>query len=256
VPLWSKSLARAVLQRRPATPHGRAVAAARHRKLNFVQRIRIIRQRVKVRPYRVHGTWVEFFSGGNSNMANTKGTGQMARAALKHGILIALSVASATLSVAALAETTSGGLEEIVVTAQRRESNLQSTPIAVTAIDANLIEDLSPRTIADIATLVPNFSANKINGFNAASFAMRGVGNTDIIVYNEAPIAVLVDDFVMPSVQSQLLDPFDVQEVSAARSAGHAVRQEHHRRRRRGAHRRRCLTDDRRAKIAPAVSVH
>ena len=61
--------------------------------------------------------------------------------------------------------------------------------------------------------LVPNFSANKINGFNAASFAMRGVGNTDIIVYNEAPVSVLVDDFVMPSVQTQLLDPFDVQEI-------------------------------------------
>jgi iron complex outermembrane receptor protein len=65
--------------------------------------------------------------------------------------------------------------------------------------------------------LVPNFSANKINGFNAASFAMRGVGNTDIIVYNEAPIAVLVDDFVMPSVQTQLLDPFDVQEIEVLR---------------------------------------
>jgi iron complex outermembrane receptor protein len=151
-------------------------------------------------------------------MANTKGTGQPACAALRHAILIALSAASATLSVAAMAETTTGGgLEEIVVTAQRRESNLQSTPIAVSAVDANLIEDLSPRTIADIATLVPNFSANKINGFNAASFAMRGVGNTDIIVYNEAPIAVLIDDFVMPSVQSQLLDPFDVQEVEVLR---------------------------------------
>ena len=68
-----------------------------------------------------------------------------------------------------------------------------------------------------MALLVPNFSANKINGFNAASFAMRGVGNTDIIVYNEAPVAVLIDDFVMPSTQTQLLDPFDVQEVEVLR---------------------------------------
>jgi iron complex outermembrane receptor protein len=151
-------------------------------------------------------------------MANTKGTGQLARAALKHAILIAFSAASATLSAAAMAQTaTSGGLEEIVVTAQRRESNLQSTPIAVSAIGANVIEDLSPRTIADIAKLIPNFSANKINGFNAASFAMRGVGNTDIIVYNEAPVAVLIDDFVMPSVQTQLLDPFDVEEIEVLR---------------------------------------
>ena len=76
---------------------------------------------------------------------------------------------------------------------------------------------MSPRTLADLALLVPNFSANKINGFNAASFAMRGVGNTDIIVYNEAPVAVLIDDFVMPSTQTQLLDPFDVQEIEVLR---------------------------------------
>ncbi len=110
-----------------------------------------------------------------------------------------------------------GGLETIVVTAQRRSSNLQSTPIAVTAVDADMIAQLQPRTIADLALMVPNFSANKINGFNAASFAMRGVGNTDIIVYNEAPVAVLIDDFVMPSVQTQLLDPFDVQEIEVLR---------------------------------------
>ncbi len=109
------------------------------------------------------------------------------------------------------------GLQEIVVTAERRASNLQTTPIAVTALDAQAMADLGPRTLGDIAVLVPNFSANKINGFNAASFAMRGVGNTDIIVYNEAPVSVLVDDFVMPSVQTQLLDPFDVQDVEVLR---------------------------------------
>ncbi|HUI60653.1 MAG TPA: Plug domain-containing protein, partial [Steroidobacteraceae bacterium] len=83
------------------------------------------------------------------------------------------------------------GLQEIVVTAERRASNLQTTPIAVTAVDSQALADVAPRTLADIAALVPNFSANKINGFNAASFAMRGVGNTDIIVYNEAPVSVL-----------------------------------------------------------------
>jgi iron complex outermembrane recepter protein len=110
-----------------------------------------------------------------------------------------------------------GGLEEIVVTATRRESNLQSTPIAVTAMDAQTIADLQPRTLQDIAMMVPNFSANKQNGFNAAAFAMRGVGNTDIIVYDEAPVAVIVDDFVMPSVESQMLDPFDVQDIEVLR---------------------------------------
>lgn len=139
--------------------------------------------------------------------------GALAAAVLSTAALPSGAVQADTAAAAASA----GGLEEIVVTATRRESNLQSTPIAVTAIDSQVMSALTPRTLADVALLVPNFSANKINGFNAASFAMRGVGNTDIIVYNESPVAVLIDDFVMPSTQTQLLDPFDVQEVEVLR---------------------------------------
>jgi iron complex outermembrane receptor protein len=157
-------------------------------------------------------------------MASISGIGQSRRTTFRGQQVVWLAVATGLVSSMAHADTATGsgesaagGLEEIVVTATRRESNLQSTPIAVTAIDSQVIADLTPRTLADIALLVPNFSANKINGFNAASFAMRGVGNTDIIVYNEAPVAVLIDDFVMPSTQTQLLDPFDVQEVEVLR---------------------------------------
>ena len=108
-------------------------------------------------------------------------------------------------------------LSEIVVTATRRVSNLQRTPVAVSAVDANLIRQASPRDIGDLAAFVPNFSANTITNFNAASFAMRGVGQTSIIVYFEPPVAVLVDDFVVPSVQTQLLDTFDVAQVEVLR---------------------------------------
>jgi iron complex outermembrane recepter protein len=154
-------------------------------------------------------------------MKITKRAERAARALSKQALHIV--AIAAALSTAAQAQTTAGppavstGLEEIVVTATRRESNLQSTPIAVTALDSQVIEDLQPRTIQDIAMMVPNFSANKQNGFNAAAFAMRGVGNTDIIVYDEAPVAVVVDDFVMPSVETQMLDPFDIQELEVLR---------------------------------------
>ena len=114
-------------------------------------------------------------------------------------------------------EMASGRLNEIVVTATRRSSNLQRTPVAVSAVDASLIRQASPRDIGDLAAFVPNFSANTITNFNAASFAMRGVGQTSIIVYFEPPVAVLVDDFVVPSVQTQLLDTFDVAQVEVLR---------------------------------------
>ena len=111
----------------------------------------------------------------------------------------------------------SGGLADIVVTATRRDSRLQTTPIAVSVIDSSLIQQAAPRNIGDLAAFVPNFSASTITGFNAASFAIRGVGQTNIIVYFEPPVAVLVDDFVVPSVQTQLLDTFDVAQVEVLR---------------------------------------
>lgn len=111
----------------------------------------------------------------------------------------------------------SGGLTDIVVTATRRETRLQRTPIAVSVIDQSLIEQANPRDIGDLSVFVPNFSAATITGFNAASFSIRGVGQNTIIVYFEPPVAVLVDDFVVPSVQTQLLDTFDVAQVEVLR---------------------------------------
>lgn len=109
------------------------------------------------------------------------------------------------------------GVDEILVRATRRETNLQKTPVAVSAIDENLIQQANVDSIGGLASFVPNFSAETITGFNAASFAMRGVGQNNIIVYFEPPVAVLVDDFVVPSVQTQLLDTFDVAQVEVLR---------------------------------------
>ncbi|KLI62882.1 TonB-dependent receptor [Aurantiacibacter marinus] len=109
------------------------------------------------------------------------------------------------------------GIGRIVVTATRRDTDLQTTAVAVSAIDRSLIEQSNVGDIGGLATFVPNFSAETITGFNAASFAMRGVGQNNIIVYFEPPVAVLVDDFVIPSVQTQLLDTFDVEQVEVLR---------------------------------------
>jgi iron complex outermembrane recepter protein len=109
------------------------------------------------------------------------------------------------------------GLEEITVTATRRETSLQSTPVAISAIDSNTIQQASPRNIGDLASFVPNFSASTITGFNSASFSMRGIGQTTPIIYYESPVGVLVDDFVITSVQTQLLDTFDVSQIEVLR---------------------------------------
>ena len=128
-------------------------------------------------------------------------------------------------------------LEEVLVTATRRDTDLQTTPISVSAIDSALIEQANPRDLGDLAVFVPNFSAARVTSFaNAASFGLRGVGQNNIIVYYEPPVSVL-DDFALTSVQTQLLDTFDLSQVEVLRGPqGTPVRQEHHRRRHLGAH--------------------
>ena len=116
------------------------------------------------------------------------------------------------------AEQASTGLEEVVVTATRRaETNLQITPISVSAVTSADMERMVAKDISGIASSVPGFSAARVTAFNAASFAMRGVGITDIIVYQDSPVGVQVDDFVMPSVQTQLLDTFDIASAEVLR---------------------------------------
>jgi iron complex outermembrane receptor protein len=110
-------------------------------------------------------------------------------------------------------------LDEILVTATRRgeATDIQSTPVAVTAIGEQDFSDLFAQDIGDTARLVPNFSAAQITGFNAAGFAIRAASQTDILVYWEPPVGVLVDDFVVPNMQTQLLEPYDIEQVEVLR---------------------------------------
>ncbi|MEO0995934.1 MAG: TonB-dependent receptor [Pseudomonadota bacterium] len=109
-------------------------------------------------------------------------------------------------------------LDEIVVTANRRsETDIQTTPVSVSAVDREAFERLFAQDIGEIALYVPNFSAATVTGFNAASFAMRGAAETDIIVYFDPKVGVLIDDFVVPHVQTQLLEPYDIEAIEVLR---------------------------------------
>ena len=91
------------------------------------------------------------------------------------------------------------------------------TPVAMTAITAQDIETYSPRDLNDIAVMVPSLSAGTVSAFKSASFAMRGVSETSIIVYKESPVGVTIDDFVVNHVQTQNLEMFDIQQIEVLR---------------------------------------
>src|SRR5437870_1780584 len=66
------------------------------------------------------------------------------------------------------------GLEEVVVTAQRREERLQDVPIAVTAITSLAAEKQGVRTVDDIPTATPALTITRVN--QTPLFYLRGVG--------------------------------------------------------------------------------
>ena len=69
------------------------------------------------------------------------------------------------------------GLEEVVVTARRREERLQSVPIAVTAFDPAQLNDRNITSTQDLGLFVPSFVMNNNAGF-APGFVLRGQGST------------------------------------------------------------------------------
>lgn len=110
-------------------------------------------------------------------------------------------------------------LDEIMVTATRRgNTNLMKTPVAMTAITESAIERYAPRDLNDIGAMVPGLSsALGSGGFKQASFAMRGVAESTIIIYKESPVGVTLDDFVMPSLQTSNLEMFDIEAIEVLR---------------------------------------
>ncbi|MFK8031848.1 MAG: TonB-dependent receptor [Gammaproteobacteria bacterium] len=109
-------------------------------------------------------------------------------------------------------------LEEVTVTATRRgDTDILTTPVAVTALTGEQIETFGIRDLNDIAVSVPGLSGGTVAAFKSAQFALRGVSETTIIVYKESPIGVIIDDFVVPHIQSSNLEMFDVEAIEVLR---------------------------------------
>jgi iron complex outermembrane receptor protein len=112
----------------------------------------------------------------------------------------------------------SGMLEEVLVTATRRgESDIMTTPLAITALSGEETEKFAIRDLNDIAVSIPGLSNGSVSGFNSAQFSMRGTTETSIIIYKESPVGVTLDEFVVPVLQTANLEMFDIEAVEVLR---------------------------------------
>jgi iron complex outermembrane recepter protein len=137
----------------------------------------------------------------------------------KLALAVAMAPALSLMGEAALAQPASDSrLEEVLVTATRRaETDIQTTPVAVTAITGTEVDRLIPTDLGDVLVYAPNVVNGKQPGFNSANFAIRGVGQNGIILYFENQVGIIVDDMVIPHIQTANVDMLDIQSVEILR---------------------------------------
>ncbi len=85
------------------------------------------------------------------------------------------------------------GLQEVVVTAQRREQNLQETPIAVSAFNSDSLEALGATDFTSISGYVPNLNLMPEPGQNGTIANIRGIGSSDPALTVDAKVGLYID---------------------------------------------------------------
>jgi iron complex outermembrane recepter protein len=108
---------------------------------------------------------------------------------------------------------------EIVVTSQFREQKLQDVPIAITAVDAALIESRSATNLADVVKAAPSVvlrpSASAFG--NSISASIRGLGQGDFNPALEPGVGLYIDDVYYPRLTGANFDLLDVERVEVLR---------------------------------------
>ncbi|MCY4514620.1 MAG: TonB-dependent receptor [Candidatus Tectomicrobia bacterium] len=114
-----------------------------------------------------------------------------------------------------------GILEEIVVTAQRREESLQDTPVAVSAFTAEAIDNKGIEDISEVADFTPNLvydTTSPVSGLSSGSVVfIRGIGNTDFGLTTDPGVGTYVDGVYVSRSAGGVLDVLDVERIEVLR---------------------------------------
>ena len=116
----------------------------------------------------------------------------------------------------ALAADDSARLEEIIVTASKRETNLMQTPLAITAFTQDFLDREGIRNARDLAGTAPNVQLG--TGADSGTAAtIRGVTSTDFTEVGEGAVAIHSDGFYSPRPQGTLALMYDIERVEILR---------------------------------------
>jgi iron complex outermembrane recepter protein len=135
---------------------------------------------------------------------------------------VALALSSASLPAraadeATTPESTAGALEEVVVTANKREESLQEVPLAVTAIDKEALQAAGVTQFGDLGKVSPSLTIRPAEHPANSNVSLRGVGTFAFGIGVESSVAVLVDEVPLPFQARAFSDLPDVERIEVLR---------------------------------------
>src|SRR5690242_41914 len=117
----------------------------------------------------------------------------------------------------AMAETPVAG-EEIIVTARKREENVQDVPVAVTVVTEDELEESAAADISELQTQVPNLAVYQgRNQSTTLTAFLRGIGQADPLWGVDPGVGLYIDDVYIARAQGALLDVYDVARIEVLR---------------------------------------
>ena len=112
-------------------------------------------------------------------------------------------------------------IEEVVVTARRREESLQDTPIAVTAYSEDEMDLRGHLSITDVSQATPNVNIEQsaaVSGLTAApTVFIRGVGQSDFVINTDPDVGVYVDGVYIARSIGSMMDLLDLERAEVLR---------------------------------------
>ncbi|HET6565225.1 MAG TPA: TonB-dependent receptor plug domain-containing protein, partial [Xanthomonadales bacterium] len=126
---------------------------------------------------------------------------------------LTLAIAAALISPLATAQDLA--LEEVIVTAQKREQTLTDVPAAVSALSGELVSEYlsGAQDIRALAARVPGLNIETSNGRTQARFYLRGLGNIDFDVNANQPVALIYDDVSLENNTTRSFPLFDIERI-------------------------------------------
>ena len=149
-------------------------------------------------------------------------TGILAGVALS--VLIAgTAQAQSTPAAPAAAAPAEGGIQEIVVTAQKRSENVQNVPIAISAFTANALKERAVGDVSQLSGLSPNVTLDASTPFSGSSAVLgasiRGVGAADFAFNIDSAVGVYVDGVYLGRSVGANQDLLDVDRIEVDRKS-------------------------------------